>query len=120
VRASKIEKIMRKKPSWAADDGETKFWTGDEFNKGGTWIGQFKGQSPWEYHPNGDEIIYVIKGKVEITVLTKKRRKRSIVTTGSYFVIPKGHWHRQRAIGKVTEFGATSGNTRYSDKDDPR
>ena len=31
---------------------------------------RFRGQTPWERHPAGDELLHVIEGAVEVTVLT--------------------------------------------------
>jgi quercetin dioxygenase-like cupin family protein len=120
MKSQKIKDMIKEKPTWSSEDNSTRFWTGGGFNQGNTWVGQFKGQSPWERHPDGDELIHVLKGKVEITVLTKRGRKRSIVSAGSFFVVPKGNWHRQLAIGNVTEFGATPGKTDHSYEQNPR
>jgi quercetin dioxygenase-like cupin family protein len=119
MKSRKIREVMKEKPTWA-EDKSTRFWICGDFNKGNTWVGQFSGQSPWERHPDGDELIHVLKGKVEITVMTKRGKKRSIISAGSFFVVPKGHWHKQRAISPVTEFGATSGRTYHSFEETPK
>jgi quercetin dioxygenase-like cupin family protein len=117
MKSREIRKMLTKKPSWSGDG--VKFWTCDDFNGGTTWIGQFSGQSPWEMHPDGDELLHILKGKVEITLMMGKRPKKTMVPAGSVFIVPKGHWHRQRALSPVTEFGATSGGTHYSENENP-
>ena len=58
---------------------------------------RFRGQTPWERHPAGDELLHVIEGAVEVTVLTDDGPVRRSVTAGSVLVVPCGAWHRQRA-----------------------
>jgi ethanolamine utilization protein EutQ (cupin superfamily) len=33
-------------------------------------LGRYSGRSPWERHLNGDELLYVLDGEVEITLLS--------------------------------------------------
>ena len=120
MKAKKLADVMKTKPAWS-HDGAT-FWQMEKFNGGQSWLGQFSGQSPWEMHPDADELIYVLEGKVEMTILMGSKKTRSTVSKGSVFIVPKGKWHRQTAKGKgkVKEFGATSGRSKYSYADDPR
>lgn len=40
------------------------------FNHGGVFVGRFTGQAPWERHRHGDELVHVLDGEVDITVMT--------------------------------------------------
>lgn len=85
------------------------------FEGGTTWIGKWKGISPWEKHAKGDEFIHVLRGEVEIDVLTAYGRETIMVPEGNIFVVPRDHWHRQRAKSEVIVLGATPGVTEHSD-----
>lgn len=116
-----IRALMKHPPGWAAPDGSVAFWKGAPFNDGATWIGHFSGQSPWERHPDSDELLHVLEGEVEITVLTDREAVRRMIRAGSVFVVPRGLRHRQSARGgRVVEFGVTPGRTEYSGVGDPR
>jgi quercetin dioxygenase-like cupin family protein len=46
-----------------------------------------------EVHPDGDELLYVIAGRVEIT-LESAADQPTILGPGEACVVPKGAWHR--------------------------
>src|SRR6201999_3212294 len=59
----------------------------------------------WELHPDGDELLLVTGGEIDVEIVTEKfngedivagNSKREIVTVYSreLLIIPKGHWHR--------------------------
>lgn len=55
------------------------------FDQSSIGIGRYvAGSSPWERHNNGDELLLVTDGAVQIEVLKE----------GSLFVVPKGKWHQ--------------------------
>jgi quercetin dioxygenase-like cupin family protein len=58
---------------------------------------KFAGLAPWERHPGGDELILVLEGGGDITVLTDAGPVRSELRPGRLFVCPKGLWHRAHA-----------------------
>jgi len=82
---------------------------------------RFSGQTPWERHPDGDEMLQVLDGEVEITVLTATGSERVTARAGSLFICPQGLWHRQFAAAPVTILYATPVETsEVSFEDDPR
>ncbi len=93
------------------------FWDLLPFEGGSTWVGKWQGESPWEKHSKGDEFLHVIKGQVEVVVITETGKKSSIVSEGSIFVVPKNHWHKQIAKNEVIVLGATPGITDSSDEE---
>ena len=92
----------------------------DPFNHGGIFIGRFSGHTPWERHPGGDELVHVLDGEVELTVLTENAPVHVTLRGGSVFVVPQGLWHRQHARAPVTMLTATPTPTDTSMADDPR
>ncbi len=85
-------------------------------------LGRYSGQSPWERHLNGDELLYVVDGELQITLLSDTRQEeRETLRTGSLFVVPKGKWHQLDAPNGVSVFFASppeSGAERT--REDPR
>lgn len=82
---------------------------------------RFSGLTPWEIHPDGDELLHVLEGSVEVTVLTDDGPYRETLRTGSVFVVPRGLWHRQHAHPHAgLLFATAAGTTASSWADDPR
>jgi mannose-6-phosphate isomerase-like protein (cupin superfamily) len=70
------------------------------FNHGGVFAGRFIGQTPWEPHPHGEELVHVLDGEVDLTVMKGRRTRRVTLRAGHLFVVPRGLWHRQHAGAK--------------------
>jgi quercetin dioxygenase-like cupin family protein len=82
---------------------------------------RYSGLTPWERHPDGDELLHVLDGEVDVTVLADEGTRHVIVPAGSIFVCPRGLWHRQLPRPSVTMlYGTPSRTTEVSWADDPR
>lgn len=82
-------------------------------------LGRYVGLSPWERHRNGDELLYVVDGEVEMTLLTAGGDERVTLGAGSLTVVPKDHWHQLSAAGGASVFFASppeSGAERTRDR----
>ena len=90
------------------------------FNRGGLFVGRFTGRAPWERHTRGDELVQVLDGEVDLTVMTASRPVQVTLRAGGVFVVPRGLWHRQHARTEVTLLSATPTPTDISFADDPR
>jgi len=102
------------------DEGDAKFWRVADYEGGLLWVGRWCRTSPWERHAAGDELLHVLEGVVELTVLTGEGPVSTTLRSGSVFVVPRGMWHRQSASAPVLQWGATPGVTEHSMADDPR
>jgi mannose-6-phosphate isomerase-like protein (cupin superfamily) len=107
-----------------SEAAEMEFCKLESFNEGGAGVfwSEEGGPSPWEMHPQCDELLHAIEGEIEIEVLPLDGGASSVVllTAGSYLVVPKGCWHRQNIRMKAKEFYLTPGPTLHSNDDDPR
>lgn len=113
-----LDQIRKTKPNFeSVEPRQAKFWNMAEFGGGTTWIGEWVGESPWERHSGGDEFLHVLKGQVEVDVISATGKTTVTVSEGSIFVVPKNCWHRQRAKKSVTVLGATPGVTDHSDSE---
>jgi mannose-6-phosphate isomerase-like protein (cupin superfamily) len=59
----------------------------------------------WEIHPDGDELLFVTKGEVEIEMVTQiyncedtvpgnSAKEMATLRDGELLIVPKAHWHR--------------------------
>jgi quercetin dioxygenase-like cupin family protein len=90
------------------------------FNNCMVGLVRFEGETPWERHPD-DELLYVLEGDIEVTVLAADGTRRIALRPGSVFVVPKELWHRQLSRKPAALLFVTSqeGNE-ASTADDPR
>ncbi|NVE00063.1 cupin domain-containing protein [Massilia sp. BJB1822] len=94
------------------------------FNCGAVYVGRLLGGSPWECHPDADELLQVLEGEVEVTLLAGLGPLQSVVQTvvraGSILVVPRGVWHRQWSELGVTLMAVTPDRSAISFENDPR
>jgi mannose-6-phosphate isomerase-like protein (cupin superfamily) len=65
-------------------------------------IGRYiPGSSPWERHHDGDELLYVVDGEVDVEVLEGHGSFKATLTEGTLFVVPRGRWHQLTARAPV-------------------
>jgi len=86
------------------------------FNTGAVAAGRFVGLSPWERHPDGDELLYVVEGWVDVTLQGGERHR---IDHGSVYVVPRGVWHRFHAAEPALLLSATPRPTEVSAGDPP-
>ena len=111
MKAINVEATLQSTPQWS--QGGASFWMLDPFNGGQAWIGQYQGESPWEMHPDGEELVVVLDGAVDFVLEAEGGFKTVAVAAGDVLVIPRGVWHRQLCHGQVKTLGATTGRTEH-------
>lgn len=84
-------------------------------------IARFSSHPRWERHQEGDELLHVLAGRMELTVLTADGPVESTLVSGSVAVVPRGCWHSPRPVGEVTLLyvSPTSGNEVCDDLEPP-
>ncbi len=97
----------------------------DELNGCAMGAARFSGQPPWERHPAGDELVHVLAGEVEFSILAPEGppegRVRIALRAGSVLVVPRGLWHRSCPRGSASMFFVTpTDGSEHSWADDPR
>ncbi len=101
-------------------EAEAAFATLASFGAGGIFAGTFAGESPWERHNNGDELVQILKGATRLTILTADGKEHVLeMKAGMLTVVPRGSWHKFQAPDGVTELTATPQPTDHS-ATDPR
>lgn len=90
------------------------------YRDGGIFAGSFQGDSGWEIHPKGDEIVQILDGATTLTILTEIGEEVLDLTAGMLVVVPRDHWHRFYAPDSVTVMTATPQPTQHTFVDDSR
>ena len=112
--------LRGRRPETPEDEAAEAFATLATFRDGGVFAGSFEGESPWERHPQGDELVQVLAGATTLTVLTEEGPRVLEMKAGMLAVVPRGCWHRFQAPDGVTVLTATPQPTEHSTAEDPR
>jgi mannose-6-phosphate isomerase-like protein (cupin superfamily) len=99
---------------------EAAFATLAPFRDGSIFAGSFSGDSPWERHQNGDELVHILDGATTLIIMTANGPQSFPMTAGMLIVVPQGHWHRFQAPERVTVLTATPQPTDHTFAADPR
>ena len=86
---------------------------------GGVFAGSFEGESAWERHSSGDELVHVLTGEARLTILTAEGSTVLEMKAGMLTVVPQGCWHKFHAPSGVTVLTMTPEPTDLSTADDP-
>ncbi len=65
-----------------------------DYRDGAIYITHSSGNTEWERHPVGDEIVLVVTGKTTLEMLEDDRETSNELREGDFFVVPKNIWHR--------------------------
>jgi quercetin dioxygenase-like cupin family protein len=90
------------------------------FRDGSVFAGRFSGETPWERHQKGDELVQVLDGAATLTIMTDEGPRSFELRAGMLIVVPQGHWHRFEAPDGVTVLSATPQPTDHTAAADPR
>jgi mannose-6-phosphate isomerase-like protein (cupin superfamily) len=101
-------------------EADSAFATIAPFRGEGVTVGSFDGESAWERHRNGDEIVQIIAGETTLTILTDAGREVLELKAGMLTVVPQGCWHRFRSPKGVSVLTVTPPPTDESSAEDPR
>jgi mannose-6-phosphate isomerase-like protein (cupin superfamily) len=117
---AKLPVLESRTPNTTPEEAGPSFATLARFGDGGVYAGTFRGESAWERHPSGDEIVQVLNGAATVTILVGEERHELEMTSGMLAVVPAGCWHKFNAPDGVTVMTATPPPTDHSSADDPR
>jgi mannose-6-phosphate isomerase-like protein (cupin superfamily) len=126
IKAVDIKAELAGRPVVGRDDKTTEAETKAAFavlapyRDGSIFAGSFSGQSRWERHGNGDELVQVLAGSATLTVMMDDGPQSFAMTAGMLIVVPQGRWHRFEVPDQVTVLTATPQPTEHSRAEDPR
>ena len=112
--------LRNRGPETTDEEAAAAFATLAAFRDGGIFAGSFQGESEWERHRQGDELVHVLAGEASLTILTDDGPQVLAMKAGMLTVVPQGCWHRFNAPDSVTVLTATPQPTDHSTAEDPR
>jgi uncharacterized cupin superfamily protein len=68
-----------------------------QFHDCAVGVGSFSGRPPWELHTDGDELLHILAGESELTVLEDGGPVTRWLRTGDLAVVPQNCWHSNNA-----------------------
>lgn len=69
---------------------------------------RWPGLSPWERHPDGDELLMPLEGSYVVALLVGDESIVVEVAAGSLLVVPRNTWHRIYAAETVVDLEIAS------------
>ncbi len=115
--------IANRGPQTPVDDVEAAFATlgSGDFLNAGIFLGSFDGESGWERHVTGDELVQVVAGETEFEIIVDDHKQTLELSAGMLLIVPRGCWHRFRSRNGVTVLTATpQSDEEHMFVDDPR
>jgi mannose-6-phosphate isomerase-like protein (cupin superfamily) len=59
------------------------------------WVSaQVRDSANWEMHPQGEELIYLLAGAIDLAVLAGDTERTITIRPNNACVVPRGIWHR--------------------------
>lgn len=83
-------------------------------------IASFIGQPPWELHDGGAEMLHILAGQCELTILSGGSEESRSLHEGDVVLVPQGCWHRSHAKTGVTMLFMTPREGGRHSWEDPR
>jgi mannose-6-phosphate isomerase-like protein (cupin superfamily) len=114
-----LEPFEGRRPDTPEDQISPAFATLFNYRDGGVFTGSYTGDSAWERHTSGDEIVYVLEGRTSIFLRTEAGEERWDLSKSDMIVVPQGIWHRFEAPDGVTVMSITPQPTDHSAADIP-
>jgi len=112
--------LRARSPDTPTDEVRAAFAVLAPFRDGSIFAGRFDGETPWERHRKGDELVQVLDGAATLTIMTDEGPRSFELTAGMLIVVPQGQWHRFVAPDGITVLSATPQPTDHTAAADPR
>ena len=110
----RLEFFGQRTPESAGEQLGAAFTSLSTYRDGDLFIGHYAGNSAWERHPSGDEIVMVIEGSADLILLEGHNEVRQRLEAGELLVVPRNVWHRFEVEAGVKVFTATPAPEEHS------
>ena len=64
------------------------------YRDGAMYVGHYAGNSAWERHPSGDEVVYILEGETTLILLNEGQEEPKRLKAGDLLIVPQNTWHR--------------------------
>lgn len=72
-----LTRLEGRTPTTTEDESKGSFTMLSEFRDGGVFASTFSGNSEWERHSNGDELVYSVEGQTDLILLVDDTQERN-------------------------------------------
>ena len=110
----KLQFVGDRRPDSSDEELEGAFAVLSNYRDGGLFIGHYAGNSEWERHGQGDELVYVLEGETMLTLLQESGEQKNLLRAGELLIVPQGVWHRFETPNGVKILTATPQPTDHS------
>lgn len=119
---AKLRMLRGRTPETPAAAREGAFAKLAPIRDGNVFLAKFSGESSWERHPNGDELVQIVEGATILHLMTAEGPQKLELKAGMVAIVPQGTWHRFEAPDGVGLMTATPQPTQHLSVavDDPR
>ena len=90
----KLTFVGNRTPESTDEELEGAFLVLSAYRDGAIFIGYYAGNSEWERHSGGDEIVYVLEGETSLVLLTENGEKSNLLKSAELLIVPQNTWHR--------------------------
>lgn len=101
-------------PETTPEQAEGAFAALSDYRDGAVFIGHYAGNSAWERHARGDELVLVVEGATTLIILSPDGEIRNPLSAGEFMVVPQNTWHRFETPAGVKIFTVTPQPTDHS------
>lgn len=78
-----------------------------EYRDGGVYVGYYSGDSEWERHPKGDEIVMALEGSTTLILRRDGTDERLALGAQELAIVPANTWHRFEGSKELKVFAVT-------------
>lgn len=90
-----LEYLPNRTPDMAFSGGAEKaFAELSKYRDGAIYVGHYSGNSEWERHSSGDEIVMALEGSTTLVLLIDGKEEKVQLNICELIVVPKNTWHR--------------------------
>ena len=111
---SKLNFVGNRRPDSSDQELNGAFAELTSYRDGAIFIGHYAGNSEWERHSQGDEIVYVLEGKTTLILLGESGEIANELKGGEFLIVPQNTWHRFETPEGVKIMSATPQPTDHS------
>lgn len=94
-----LTRLPNRMPTTSDEESKDSFTMLSEFRDGGAFVSTFAGNSEWERHSNGDELVFAVEGVTDLILYIDGSEARNTLKQGELLVVPKNTWHRFETSG---------------------
>ena len=90
----KINALINRTPIYNGNGDGDGFLSLADYRDGGIFLAHYAGNSEWERHSKGDEMVVVVEGETTLILLHNGEEIGHSMSQGMLLVVPQNMWHR--------------------------